>query len=71
MCIKRMIVSRISTKFRKIDMRKIEWKIPNDKRHDVDKRYRFQDHKDVLDFTSHKCSIFLKTWMFYVSHDGI
>jgi hypothetical protein len=52
-CIKRMIVSSISTKFRKIDIRKIEWKIPNEKRHDVDKRYHFQDHKDVLDFTSH------------------
>ncbi len=28
---KRMIVSSISTKFREIDMRKIEWKIPSDK----------------------------------------
>jgi hypothetical protein len=69
--IKRMIVSSISKKFRKIDMRKIEWKIQSDKRHDVDKRYRFQDPKDVLDFTSHKCSIFLITWMFYISHDDI
>ncbi len=71
MCIKRVIVSSISTKFRKIDMDKIEWKIPSDKRHDVDKIYCFQDHKNVLDFTSHTCSIFLITLMFYISHDDI
>jgi hypothetical protein len=70
-CIKKVIVSSISTKFRKIDMEKIEWKIPSNKRCDVDKRYRFQDHKNVLDFTSHKCSNFLITWMFYISHDDI
>ena len=45
---KRMIVSSVSTKFREIDMRKIGWKIPSNK------RYRFQDHNNVLDFTSHK-----------------
>jgi len=64
-------VSSISKKFRKIDMNKIEWKISSNKRHDVDKRYRFQDHKNALDFTSHKCPIFLIKWMFYISHDDI
>ncbi len=61
----------ISTKFRKIDSRNIEWKIPRDKRHDVDKRYCCQDHHNVLDFTSHKGSIFLITWIFYISHYDI
>ncbi len=64
-------MSSVSTQFREIDMRKIEWKIPSDKRHDVDKIYRFQDHNNVLDFTSHECSIFLITWMFYISHADI
>jgi len=38
-------------KVQKDHYRKIEWKIPSDKRYDVDKRYGSQDHNNVLDFT--------------------
>jgi hypothetical protein len=51
--------------------RKTEWKIPSDKRHDVDNRYRSQDHNNILDFTSYKRSIFLIAWMLYISHGDI
>ncbi len=67
----RDIASSISTKFRKVDINKMNGNFQAiRKRHDVDKD-RFQDHKNVLNFTPHKCSIFLITVMFYFSHADI